>query len=230
VQPLRNVATVSIVLQPSRNGAVSTDAMHTHARTALAVLLAAVTLAFTAGAGAKPGQRPGARATNAAAQDDRPNDPAAEAEAAFERFQAVATEYVDSLDTVLIEAEDAVGTCERSPRNDAQSGGKPRFLEAQRARGAFAKQVDAFEKSVKAVATAAKPTMPVHRADAAKSLVRASATDLKALETITDYLSARGSDKHEEYAKARAKLTSLKTGALADVRATALRDIGIRTR
>jgi hypothetical protein len=205
--------------------------MHSHARTALVVLLAAVNFCFVAGAVSKPSNRASNAASGRASiRQDDPADPAAAAQAAFERFQSTATEYVDSLDTVLIEAEDVIGTCERSPKNDSVPGGKPRFLEAQRARTAFGKQVDEFEKSVKALTAAARPAMPAHRWDSAKALARASATDLKALETIADYLSARGNDKHEEYAKARAKLTSLKSGTLADVRSTALRELGIRTR
>ena len=196
--------------------------MHNHARNALAVLLAAVTVASMAGAnGAKPGAR------KAPQQDSQDADPS-DAEAAFERFKMFATEYVDSVDTIMIEAEDAVATCERSPTDDTPSGGRPRFLEAQRARAAFGKHVQSFGKSVRSIAGAAKPASKAKRGEMAQAMVRASAADLKAVEAIADYLNARGSDKHEEFAKARAKLNSLKSGALAQVRSTALRDLGIK--
>ena len=196
--------------------------MHRHARNALAVLLAAATVASMAGA---HGQKPGAR--NSAQREAQDGD-ASDAETAFERFKMVATEYVDSVDTIMIEAEDAVATCERSPTNDTPSGGRPRFLEAQRARAAFDKHIQAFGKSVRAVANAARPAAQAKRAEYAQAMVRASAADLKAVEAIAGYLDSRGNDKHEEFAKARAKLTSLKSGAIAQVRATALRDLGIK--
>ena len=211
-----------ILLQPPWNGAVSTVAMHRHARNALAVLLAAATVAFMAGAN---GVRAGARGS---AQREAQDGDASDAEAAFERFKMVATEYVDSVDTIMIEAEDAVSTCEKSPKNDTTPGGRPRFLEAQRARTAFDRHIQAFEKSVRAVANAARPAAQAKRADSAQAMVRATAADLKAVEAIAGYLDSRGNDKHEEFAKARAKLTSLKSGAIAQVRATALRDLGIK--
>lgn len=171
--------------------------------------------------GPMPGTRNG---TPREAQDNDPSD----AEAALERFKALATEYVDSVDTIMIEAEDAVATCEKSPKNDTTPGGRPRFLEAQRARTAFGKHIQSFEKSVKAIAAAAKPASKASRGELAQAMVRSSSADLKAVESIADYLNARGNDKHEEFAKARAKLTSLKSGALAQVRSTALRDLGIK--
>jgi hypothetical protein len=60
-----------------------------------------------------------------------------------------------------------------------------------------------------------------------KDLVRASEADVRALKAINQYLAARGDDKHEEVAKARAKYRLLREGLLSMQRLKALRTLGL---
>lgn len=145
----------------------------------------------------------------------------------LEAFKDAAMVYAEELDTILLEADDAVGTCERAPANGAAIGGTPRHLEAKRARSKFAKDVAAFERKAEALERAARKPMPEPDAVKVKDLVRASEADVRALKAIGQYLAARGDDKHEEVAKARAKYRMLREGLLSMQRLKALRGLGL---
>ena len=164
--------------------------------------------------------RPRALEVNPEANDD-------ERAAAFEAFKDAAMVYAEELDTVLLEADDAVSTCERAPANGAAIGGAPRHLEAKRARTKFAKDVTAFERRAEALDRKAQAPMPEDEAAKVKDLVRASEADVRALKAINEYLAARGDDKHEEVAKARAKYRLLREGLLSMQRLKALRALGL---
>ena len=69
--------------------------------------------------------------------------------------------------------------------------------------------------------------MPEDEASRVKDLVRASEADVRALKAINQYLAARGDDKHEEVAKARAKYRLLREGLLSMQRLKALRTLGL---
>lgn len=182
----------------------------------------------------EPGTRPVADATPARPRvtggrefevNPAPNED--ERSAALEEIRDAVMVYADELDTVLLEAEDAVSTCERAPANGATVGGRPRFLEAQRARAAFSKDLARFERAVRSLERTAAAPVPARDAASVRSLVRAAQADLRALDGVADYLAARGDDKHEEVAKARAKLKSLRDGLLSVQRQHALRGIGL---
>ena len=147
--------------------------------------------------------------------------------ASLEAFKDAAMRYAEELDTVLLEADDAVSTCERAPANGAAIGGTPRHLEAKRARADFLKDVTKFERSVDALQRKARAPMPEDDAAKVKDLVRASEADVRALKAINEYLAARGDDKHEEVAKARAKYRLLREGLLSMQRLKALRALGL---
>jgi hypothetical protein len=147
--------------------------------------------------------------------------------ASLEAFKDAAMVYVEELDTILLEADDAVSTCERAPPNGAAIGGTPRHLEAKRARTKFAKDVAAFERKAEALDRKAQAPMPEDEASRVKDLVRASEADVRALKAINQYLAARGDDKHEEVAKARAKYRLLREGLLSMQRLKALRALGL---
>ena len=164
--------------------------------------------------------RPRALEVNPEATDD-------ERTASLEAFKDAAMRYAEELDTVLLEADDAVSTCERAPANGAAIGGTPRHLEAKRARADFLKDVTKFERSVEALQRKARAPMPEDDAAKVKDLVRASEADVRALKAINEYLAARGDDKHEEVAKARAKYRGLREGLLSMQRLKALRALGL---
>lgn len=145
----------------------------------------------------------------------------------LEALRDAALRYVEDLDTVLLEAEDVVSTCERSPANGAAIGGPPRHLEAKRARARFAKDVAAFERAADALERRAKAPVPEAEEPAARALVRASEADVRALKAINEYVASRGDDKHEEVAKARAKLKLVREGLLASQRMKALKALGL---
>jgi len=145
----------------------------------------------------------------------------------LEALRDAALRYVEDLDTVLLEAEDVVSTCERSPANGAAIGGPPRHLEAKRARARFAKDVAAFERSADALGRQAKAPVPEAEESAARALARASEADVRALKAINEYVTSRGDDKHEEVAKARAKLKLVREGLLASQRMKALKALGL---
>ena len=165
-------------------------------------------------------QRSRALEVNPEATDD-------ERTASLEAFKDAAMRYAEELDTVLLEADDAVSTCERAPANGAAIGGTPRHLEAKRARADFLKDVTKFERSVDALQRKARAPMPEDDAAKVKDLVRASEADVRALKAINEYLAARGDDKHEEVAKARAKYRLLREGLLSMQRLKALRALGL---
>jgi hypothetical protein len=145
----------------------------------------------------------------------------------LEQLRDAALRYVEELDTVLLEAEDVVSTCERSPANGAAIGGPPRHLEAKRARARFAKDVAAFERAADALERRAKAPVPEEDQSAARALARASDADVRALKAINEYVASRGDDKHEEVAKARAKLKLMRDGLLASQRMKALKALGL---
>lgn len=145
----------------------------------------------------------------------------------LEALRDAALRYIEDLDTVLLEAEDVVSTCERSPANGAAIGGPPRHLEAKRARARFAKDVAAFERSADALGRRAKAPVPEAEESAARALARASEADVRALKAINEYVTSRGDDKHEEVAKARAKLKLVREGLLASQRMKALKALGL---
>lgn len=153
----------------------------------------------------------------------------AEERTSYLEFVEVAVEYVGEFDTVVLEADDAVRTCERSPADDAPKGGKPRFLDAQRARDKFSAELKQYGKAVEKLQNGAKAKMPADREDAVRAMARASKSDQKALGEVLEYLRSRGHDKHEEFAKARSKLNSVRSGPIAGLRINALRALGIST-
>ncbi|MFM9145280.1 MAG: hypothetical protein ACKORL_07960, partial [Phycisphaerales bacterium] len=75
----------------------------------------------------------------------------------------------------------------------------------------------------------AKGRMPTERSDAVRAMVRAVKSDERALKEVGEYIARRGNDKHEEFAKARAKLNSVRTGPLSLLRVQALNQLGIAT-
>ncbi len=181
----------------------------------------------------RPGQ-PRASLPDAVASAPRPRsfevNPEATEEERRESLEALrdaALRYVEELDTVLLEAEDVVSTCERSPANGAAIGGPPRHLEAKRARARFAKDVAAFERAAVSLGRRAAAPVPEVDEPAARALARAAEADLRALKAINEYVACRGDDKHEEVAKARAKLRLVREGLLASQRMKALRALGL---
>lgn len=181
----------------------------------------------------RPGQ-PRASLPDAVASAPRPRsfevNPEATEEVRRDSLEALrdaALRYVEELDTVLLEAEDVVSTCERSPSNGAAIGGPPRHLEAKRARARFAKDVAAFERAAVALERKARVPVPEAEESAARALVRASEADVRALKAINEYVASRGDDKHEEVAKARAKLKLVREGLLASQRTKALKALGL---
>ena len=60
-------------------------------------------------------------------------------------------------------------------------------------------------------------------------MVRAVKSDERALGEVGKYIATRGDDKHEEFAKARAKLNSVRGGPLSLLRVQALNQLGIAT-
>jgi hypothetical protein len=169
--------------------------------------------AHAAGQGAKaPAGRP--RTNDASNPEERAK--------ALERVRDAAAEYSDEVHTVALEAEDAVSACEKSPPDRAVSGAEPRFLEAKRARTAFGKEVQRFAAVARKLETAAKAPMPEGRQEAVQALVRAVQADVRAINAIKGYLGSRGDDKHQDFAKARAKLASMTGGELAAERRSAL--------
>ena len=69
--------------------------------------------------------------------------------------------------------------------------------------------------------------MPEEEQSAARALARASDADVRALKAINEYVASRGDDKHEEIAKARAKLKLVRDGLLASQRMKALKALGL---
>jgi hypothetical protein len=173
------------------------------------------------GAGEAPSASSGTRTPAGKA---RANDGASPEERAkaLERLRDAAAEYSEEVHTVTLEADDAVSACEKSPPDRSASGGQPRFLEAKRARTAFGKEVQRFVAVARKLEAAAKAPMPEGRQEAVQALVRAVQADVRAINAIKEYLGSRGDDKHQDFSKARAKLTSMTGGELAAERRAAL--------
>ncbi|MFM8698306.1 MAG: hypothetical protein ACKOF7_06515 [Phycisphaerales bacterium] len=199
-------------------------------RTPLTVLAATVTLGALMGTGPVPTHSTRAILEAMLAQSADPNQ-LEEQRASYQVFVDTAVVYVNSFDTMMLEADDAVRTLERAPADGAAppKNGEPRFLDSKRAREDYQKELKEYAKSVKMVEAGAKAKMPADRADAVRAMVRAAKSDERALVEVGKYIATRGDDKHEEFAKARAKLNSVRTGPLSLLRVQALNQLGIAT-
>ena len=199
-------------------------------RTPLTVLAATATLGALMGTGPVPVHSSRAILEAMLAQAVDPNQ-LEEQRASYQVFVDTAVVYVNSFDTMMLEADDAVRTLERAPADNAAptKNGEPRFLDSKRAREDYQKELKEYAKSVKMVEAGAKAKMPADRADAVRAMVRAAKSDERALVEVGKYLAARGDEKHEEFAKARAKLNSVRTGPLSLLRVQALNQLGIAT-
>lgn len=197
-------------------------------RTPLTVLAATVTLGALMGTGPVPTHSTRAILEAMLAQSSDPNQ-LEEQKASFNVFVDTAVVYVNAFDTMMLEADDAVRTLERAPADDAapRKGAGPRFLDSKRAREDYQKEMKEFGKAVKMVEAGAKAKMPPDRSDAVRAMVRAVKSDERALEEVGKYIATRGDDKHEEFAKARAKLNSVRNGPLSLLRVQALNLLGI---
>lgn len=197
-------------------------------RTPLTVLAASVTLGALMGTGPVPTHSTRAILEAMLAQSADPNQ-LEEQRASYQVFIDTAVVYVNAFDTMMLEADDAVRTLERAPADDAAppKNGEPRFLDSKRAREDYQKELKEYAKSVKMVEAGAKAKMPPDRSDAVRAMVRAVKSDERALEEVGKYIAVRGDDKHEEFAKARAKLNSVRNGPLSLLRVQALNLLGI---
>ena len=201
-----------------------------HIRTPLTVLAATATLGALMGTAPVPTHSTRAILEAMLAQSADPNQ-LEEQRASYQVFIDTAVVYVSAFDTMMLEADDAVRTLERAPADDAAppKNGEPRFLDSKRAREDYQKELKEYAKSVKMVEAGAKAKMPADRADAVRAMVRAAKSDERALGEVGKYIATRGDDKHEEFAKARAKLNSVRTGPLSLLRVQALNQLGIAT-
>lgn len=199
-------------------------------RTPLTVLAATATLGALMGTAPVPTHSTRAILEAMLAQSADPNQ-LEEQRASYQVFVDTAVVYVSSFDTMMLEAEDAVRTLERAPADNAAppKNGEPRFLDSKRAREDYQKELKEYAKSVKMVEAGAKAKMPADRADAVRAMVRAAKSDERALMEVGKYIASRGDEKHEEFAKARAKLNSVRTGPLSLLRVQALNQLGIAT-
>lgn len=201
-----------------------------HIRTPLTVLAASATLGALMGTAPVPTHSTRAILEAMLAQSADPNQ-LEEQRASYQVFVDTAVVYVNAFDTMMLEADDAVRTLERAPADDAAppKNGEPRFLDSKRAREDYQKELKEYAKSVKMVEAGAKAKMPADRADAVRAMVRAAKSDERALGEVGKYIATRGDDKHEEFAKARAKLNSVRSGPLSLLRVQALNQLGIAT-
>jgi len=201
-----------------------------HIRTPLTVLAATATLGALMGTAPVPTHSTRAILEAMLAQSADPNQ-LEEQRASYQVFVDTAVVYVNAFDTMMLEADDAVRTLERAPADDAAppKNGEPRFLDSKRAREDYQKELKEYAKSVKMVEAGAKAKMPADRADAVRAMVRAAKSDERALGEVGKYIATRGNDKHEEFAKARAKLNSVRSGPLSLLRVQALNQLGIAT-
>lgn len=201
-----------------------------HIRTPLTVLAASATLGALMGTAPVPTHSTRAILEAMLAQSADPNQ-LEEQRASYQVFVDTAVVYVNAFDTMMLEADDAVRTLERAPADDAAppKNGEPRFLDSKRAREDYQKELKEYAKSVKMVEAGAKAKMPADRADAVRAMVRAAKSDERALGEVGKYIATRGDDKHEEFAKARAKLNSVRSGPLSLLRVQALNQLGVAT-
>ena len=201
-----------------------------HIRTPLTVLAATATLGALMGTAPVPTHSTRAILEAMLAQSADPNQ-LEEQRASYQVFIDTAVVYVSAFDTVMLEADDAVRTLERAPADNAAptKNGEPRFLDSKRAREDYQKELKEYAKSVKMVEAGAKAKVPADRADAVRAMVRAVKSDERALVEVGKYIASRGDEKHEEFAKARAKLNSVRTGPLSLLRVQALNQLGIAT-
>jgi hypothetical protein len=199
-------------------------------RTPLTVLAATATLGALMGTAPVPTHSTRAILEAMLAQSADPNQ-LEEQRASYQVFIDTAVVYVSAFDTMMLEADDAVRTLERAPADNAAptKNGEPRFLDSKRAREDYQKELKEYAKSVKMVEAGAKAKVPADRADAVRAMVRAVKSDERALVEVGKYISSRGDEKHEEFAKARAKLNSVRTGPLSLLRVQALNQLGIAT-
>jgi len=199
-------------------------------RTPLTVLAATITLGALMGTGPVPTYSTRTILEAMLAQSADPNQ-LEEQQASYQVFIDTAVVYVNAFDTMMLEADDALRTLERAPADDAAppKNGEPRFLDSKRAREDYQKELKEYAKSVKMVEAGAKAKMPADRADAVRAMVRAAKSDERALVEVGKYIATRGDDKHEEFAKARAKLNSVRGGPLSLLRVQALNQLGIAT-
>jgi len=197
-------------------------------RTPLTVLAASVTLGALMGTGPVPTHSTRAILEAMLAQSADPNQ-LEEQRASYQVFIDTAVVYVNAFDTMMLEADDAVRTLERAPADDAAppKNGEPRFLDSKRAREDYQRELKEYARSVKMVEAGAKAKMPADRTDAVRAMVRAVKSDERALGEVGKYIATRGDDKHEEFAKARAKLNSVRNGPLSLLRVQALNLLGI---